>query len=79
MKYYDSSVKRNRNQNDNIKDKSIKINRARPQSIAAGITYYWICQKDKKISISEFMEKVGLSELTITRIAKEITELLCQK
>ncbi len=64
---------------DNIKDKSIKINRARPQSIAAGITYYWICQKEKKISIAEFMEKVGLSELTITRIAKEITELLCRK
>ena len=61
---------------DNVKDKSSKINRARPQSIAAGITYYWICQNDKKIPISEFMEKVGLSELTITRIAKEISELI---
>ena len=61
---------------DNVKDKSTKINRARPQSIAAGITYYWICQNDKKIPIGEFMEKVGLSELTITRIAKEIGELI---
>lgn len=55
-----------------VKDKSTKMSRARPQSIAAGVTYYWICQNDKKITIHEFMEKVGLSELTITRIAKEI-------
>lgn len=61
---------------ESIKDKSSKINRARPQSIAAGITYYWICTNDKKITISEFISKVGLSELTITRIAKEVGELI---
>ena len=59
-----------------VKDKSTKMSRARPQSIAAGITYYWICQNDKKITIHEFMEKVGLSELTITRIAKEIGQTI---
>ena len=59
-----------------VKDKSTKMSRARPQSIAAGITYYWICRNEKKISIEEFMEKVGLSELTITRIAKEIADYL---
>lgn len=59
-----------------IKDKPGKLNRARPQSIAAGITYYWISANDKKISISDFITKVGLSELTIMRIAKEVEELI---
>lgn len=59
-----------------IKDKPNKINRARPQSIAAGVTYHWICSTDKKISISDFISKVGLSELTITRIAKEVEQLI---
>ncbi len=57
---------------EKIKNKSSKINRSRPQSIAAGLTYYWICQSHKNISIKEFIEKVNLSELTITRISKEI-------
>lgn len=59
-----------------VKDKSSKINRARPQSIAAGVTYFWICQNEKKISMKDFLEKVGLSEMTITRIAKEIAEII---
>ena len=61
---------------NSIKDKPNKINRARPQSIAAGVTYYWICSTDKKIHISDFISKVGLSELTITRIAKEVGQLI---
>jgi len=59
-----------------IKDKPNKINRARPQSIAAGIIYFWICSTGKNISISDFISKVGLSELTITRIAKEVAQLI---
>ncbi len=59
-----------------VKDKSTKINRARPQSIAAGVTYFWICQNEKKISMKDFLEKVGLSEMTITRIANEIREII---
>jgi len=61
---------------EKIKNKSSKINRSRPQSIAAGLTYFWICSKNKKISMKEFIEKVNLSELTITRISKEISNIL---
>jgi transcription initiation factor TFIIIB Brf1 subunit/transcription initiation factor TFIIB len=60
---------------EKIKNKSSKINRSRPQSIAAGLTYYWICENNKRINIKEFTEKVKLSELTITRIAKEISSI----
>jgi len=63
---------------EKIKNKSSKINRSRPQSIAAGLTYYWICENKKQIGIKDFIEKVKLSELTITRIAKEITAI-CQR
>ena len=61
---------------DKVKNKSSKINRSRPQSIAAGITYYWICDKNKQISLKEFTEKVNISELTILRISKEIAHIL---
>lgn len=64
---------------EQIKNKSSKINRARPQSIAAGLTFYWININHKNISIKEFIEKVNLSELTITRISKEISAILEQK
>ncbi len=59
-----------------IKNKSSKINRSRPQSIAAGLTYFWICQNNKNITMKEFIDKVNLSELTITRISKEIGGIL---
>lgn len=59
-----------------VKNKSSKINRSRPQSIAAGLTYYWICQNNKNITMREFIEKVNLSELTITRISKEIAGII---
>jgi len=59
-----------------IKNKSSKINRSRPQSISAGITYYWVSTKNIDISLKEFAKKVELSELTISKIAKEIAEVL---
>ena len=61
---------------DKIKNKSSKINRARPQSVASGLTYYWICNKNKKISLKEFVDKSGLSELTVVRLAKEISNII---
>ena len=60
---------------ESIKHKSSKINRSRPQSIAAGLTYYWIQNKGKQISIKEFTEKVSLSELTVLRLAKDISDI----
>lgn len=59
-----------------IKNKSSKINRSRPQSVASGLTYYWICTNKKQISLKEFVEEIGLSELTVSRIAKEIAGII---
>jgi transcription initiation factor TFIIIB Brf1 subunit/transcription initiation factor TFIIB len=59
-----------------IKDKSSKINRARPQSVASGLTYYWIRNNRKNITLKEFVEEIGLSELTVDRISKEITFII---
>lgn len=59
-----------------VRNKSSKINRARPQSVASGLTYYWICNNNKKISLKEFVDKIGLSELTIVRTAKEISNII---
>ena len=59
-----------------IKNKSSKINRSRPQSVASALTYFWICYKGIDISLKEFAKKTDLSELTIDRLAKEISEVL---
>ena len=59
-----------------IKNKSSKINRSRPQSIASAVTYFWISLKNIDITLKEFAKKVNLSELTISKIAKEISDIL---
>ena len=59
-----------------IKNRSSILNRSRPQSVAAGLVRYYILLKDKGITMSDFREKVQLSELTINRIVKEITRIL---
>jgi transcription initiation factor TFIIIB Brf1 subunit/transcription initiation factor TFIIB len=59
-----------------IKNKSSKLNRSRPQSVAAGLVYYWICNKKKDITIKQFILKVSLSELTINKISKEISDVI---
>lgn len=59
-----------------IKNRSSKLNRARPQSVAAGLTFYWICSNDIEISLKDFTKKVNLSELTISKIAKEVASVL---
>jgi transcription initiation factor TFIIIB Brf1 subunit/transcription initiation factor TFIIB len=61
---------------DSIRNKSSKLNRARPQSIASAIVFYWTEMNNKNITIKDFAKKVGLSELTISRIVKEIREVL---
>jgi len=59
-----------------IKNKSSKLNRARPQSVSSGLTYYWICSKGIDISLKEFAKKADLSDLTINKIAREISDVL---
>lgn len=61
---------------EKIKNKSSRLNRSRPQSVASGLVFYWICLKNKGITIKDFAKKVTLSELTINKIAKEISEVL---
>lgn len=61
---------------EKIANKSSKINRSRPQSIAAGLVFFWICYKGLDISIKDFASKTDLSELTINKISKEISEIL---
>lgn len=61
---------------EKIKNKSSRLNRSRPQSVASGLVFYWICVKGKEITLKDFAKKVILSELTINRIAKEISEVL---
>jgi transcription initiation factor TFIIIB Brf1 subunit/transcription initiation factor TFIIB len=59
-----------------IENKSSKLNRSRPQSVACGLTYYWICKNKINLSLDEFRSKVSLSPLTIQEIAKEIAKVL---
>jgi transcription initiation factor TFIIIB Brf1 subunit/transcription initiation factor TFIIB len=59
-----------------VKGKSTKINRSRPQSVAAGLTYFWIKTNNKNITLKEFSEKVKLSELTVAKVSKEIGNIL---
>jgi transcription initiation factor TFIIIB Brf1 subunit/transcription initiation factor TFIIB len=64
------------NIHEKIKNKDTKLNRARPQSIASGVVFYFVCLKNKDISLKEFAKKVGLSELTIGKMAKLVAEIL---
>jgi hypothetical protein len=61
---------------NHIKNKSSRLNRSRPQSVASGLVYFWICQKQKEISLKQFTKKVLLSELTVNKISKEISDIL---
>ncbi len=40
------------------------------------VVYYWVCLNKKDISLKEFTKKVALSELTISKMAKLIAEIL---
>ena len=61
---------------EKVKNKSSKINRSRPQSIASSIIYFWICLNNIDISLKSFAKKVDLSELTISKLSREISTVL---
>jgi transcription initiation factor TFIIIB Brf1 subunit/transcription initiation factor TFIIB len=61
---------------NDIKNRHTKLNRARPQSVAAGVTYYWICANKIGITLRDFSKKVNLSELTIGKMAKLISNIV---
>ncbi len=58
-----------------IRDKSATLNRSRPQSVASGVIWYWIRLHQRQINVKEFTKKVDLSELTVTKMAKEVARL----
>jgi transcription initiation factor TFIIIB Brf1 subunit/transcription initiation factor TFIIB len=60
----------------NIKNKSSKLNRSRPQSVASSLVYYWILKKNINITLKDFAKKVDLSELTIQKNTKEVASIL---
>lgn len=62
-----------------IENKSSRLNRSRPQSVAAGVIFFWICKRKKSVKIDDFGRFAGLSELTIYKLAKEIGSLLGQE
>ena len=59
-----------------IENKSIKINRSRPSSIASSLVFYWIHENKIKITLCEFSKKVNMSNLTIQKLLKEIRQIL---
>ncbi|XP_048581386.1 transcription initiation factor IIB-like [Nematostella vectensis] len=58
------------------KNRSSKLNCARPQSFAAALTYYWIRLKGIYITLKNFSERAGPSELTVGRGAREVATVL---
>ena len=61
---------------ENVKNKSFKLNGSRPQSVGAGTVFYWVTKNSIDISLKDFAKIVGLSELTITKMVKEIGDIL---
>jgi transcription initiation factor TFIIIB Brf1 subunit/transcription initiation factor TFIIB len=61
---------------DKLENRSSLLNRSRPQSVASGIVQYYISRKNPEFSMDYFRKKVKLSELTLTRITKEIETIL---
>lgn len=61
---------------NSIKDKSSMVNRSKPQSVAAGLVYYYIKKQGKNVSMETYTQLVELSELTISRLVKEIEKIV---
>lgn len=59
-----------------VQNKSSLLNRSRPQSFAAGLIYYWITENEKDVNIKDFIKKVKLSELTVSKISREINRII---
>lgn len=60
-------------------NKSYLINRSNPLSVISGLIFYYFRSINKNISCSRFSEVVKLSEITILKIAKTISEILDTK
>jgi len=61
---------------DTVKDRSPMFQESRPQSVAAGIVYHYICEHGHTLSIKEFSAKVKISQLTVTKIRNEVCRVM---
>lgn len=59
-----------------IKNKSSRINRSRPLSVSSSVVYYWILKTKKDISLKDFISKIELSDLTVSKLSKEIARVM---
>jgi transcription initiation factor TFIIIB Brf1 subunit/transcription initiation factor TFIIB len=57
---------------DKVKNRSSKLNRARPQSVAAAVIFYWVKLNNINIQLVDFAKTTNLSELTIVKNMKEV-------
>lgn len=58
-----------------IENKSSLLNRSRPQSVASGLVRFYILKRNPNFSNDYFKQKIKLSELTLSRIVKEIEKI----
>lgn len=63
---------------EKVKNKSSVLNRSRPKSLSAGLLYYYCKKENKEIDIKDFVRKVGLSELTVNKISREIERIVSE-
>ncbi len=61
---------------EKVKNRSSVVNRSKPQSVAAGLVYYYITKQNKRIAMKDFTKVVALSEMTITKLVKEIERII---
>jgi transcription initiation factor TFIIIB Brf1 subunit/transcription initiation factor TFIIB len=61
---------------DKIRCKSSLLHRSNPQSVISGTIFFYFQKIGGSISCADFSSKVGLSELTIMKIVKEIVSIL---
>jgi transcription initiation factor TFIIIB Brf1 subunit/transcription initiation factor TFIIB len=65
---------------DRVQNRSSRLNRSRPQSVAAGLIYYWLRHRNPEsavsVSLADFTHVVQLSELTIRKVTVEIGHVL---
>lgn len=55
-----------------IKESKMPIANSKPQTIACGIIFYWLTKSGSSVTIKQFAEKVGLRDITIEKVAKDI-------
>lgn len=61
---------------DMIKDKSKLLNRSNPQSVISGLIFYYFKLIGGNITSIKFSKIVNLSDITVTKISKNISDIL---